>query len=131
MHSLSLAIVGIPFANKKGPTRRFALELCAPGDPLELRPEPKNAADEHAVAVYSAAGIQLGYLPSERAVLIGKFIREGREVRAMYQGRSETTAWCRVAFDGADPVLPEQKPKPERAVDAEPEFWPDEVWPDE
>jgi hypothetical protein len=131
LHALSLAIVGIPYANKSGPTRRFGLELCAPGDPLQLRPEPKNPADEHAVAVYSAAGIQLGYISSERAVLIGKFIREGKEVRAIYQGRSAAAAWCRVAFDGADPVLPEQKPKAEPEADGEPEFWPDEIWPDE
>jgi hypothetical protein len=41
----SLAIVGIDYPNKRGPGRRFELEICKPGEPIELRPEPDNPFD--------------------------------------------------------------------------------------
>jgi hypothetical protein len=64
MKALSLAIVGIDYPNKRGPARRFELEICQPGEPIELRSEPNNPHDEHAIAVFSCRGIQLGYLAS-------------------------------------------------------------------
>lgn len=140
MQALSLAIVGIPYANKKGaPPRSFELAVCAPGEPVELRPEPKNPADQRAIAVYSCRGIQLGYLKAERAWLIGRIMAEGREVRAIFQGLDTHCGWCRVAFDGAEPVLPEgaaDRPplrpprKPPEGSDPDAEWWPDEEWPD-
>jgi hypothetical protein len=42
MRPQSLAIVGIDYPNKRGPGRRFKLEICLPGEPIELRPEPNN-----------------------------------------------------------------------------------------
>jgi hypothetical protein len=47
MTELSLAVVGIDFPNpdKSRSNRRFEIALCRPGDPVELRPEPKNPAD--------------------------------------------------------------------------------------
>ena len=125
MHQLSIAIVGITYPNKgKGPTRLFELKLCKPGEPLELRPEPKNKHDEHAIAVFSCRGVQLGYLPSERAVLIGLQRRLGREATAVFQEFGEQGAWCRVAFDGNVPALPRERIK-EPAADAS-GFWPDD-----
>jgi hypothetical protein len=66
--ALSLAIVGIDYPNKRGPGRRVELEICQPGEPIELRPEPNNQFDEHAVAVFSCRGIQLDYLAANSAV---------------------------------------------------------------
>lgn len=106
MRQLSIAIVGITYPNKaKGPTRLFELRLCQPGEPVELRPESTNDFDERAIAVFSCRGVQLGYLPSERAVLIGQHLRRGVDVRAIFQKLDPTVGWCRVAFD-EDPVLP-------------------------
>ena len=126
MRAMSLAIVGADFPNKRGPTRRFELRLCIPGEPVELRPEPKNPADEHAIAVYSVRGVQLGYIPSQRAVFVGKLMREGHNIAAIFQAEAPFGGWCRIAFDGETPVLPVQR-------DQEPEqdWWPDEMWPEE
>jgi hypothetical protein len=125
--ALSLAVVGADYPNKRGPVRRFELAICQPGEPVELRPEPTNKADPSAVAVYSCRGIQVGYLTAERCGRIGALIRQGRDVRAVFQHHAPYGAVIRAAFDGDDPTLPI------RAIEAEadPEFWPDEEWPDE
>lgn len=119
---ITLPIVGVDFPNKSGPTRRFAVELLEPGDEVELRAEPKNPVDPQAVAVYSCEGVQLGYLPAERAPYVGMHLRR-TEVAAIFQGRGERGVFVRIAFDGDVPVLP-----PVREVDEEPEWYPDEVW---
>jgi hypothetical protein len=124
---LSLAIVGIDYPNKRGPGRRFELEICAPGEAVELRPEPKNQFDEHAIAVFSCRGIQLGYLPSERAVLIGTLWRQGHTTTAIFQSLQPTVGWIRVAFDGEEPVLPQQRSQQQHDDSG---FYPDPVWND-
>lgn len=133
MRQQSLAIVGIPYANAKGPTRRFEAELCVPGEPVELRPEPKNPHDEHAIAVFSCRGVQLGYLKSERAVFIGTLWRQGHETRAIFQALDQSVGWIRVAFDGEEPQLPPADPVAKRAptaesLDDDPGFWPDPIY---
>lgn len=115
MRQLSIAIVGASYPNKgKGPTRRFGISLCEPGTPLALVPEPKNRHDEHAIAVYGPQDIQLGYLPSERAVYIGKMMREGHEVAAVFHYPTDFGGWMRVAFDGDVPALPPVSREPEQ-----------------
>lgn len=122
----SLPVVGVDFPNKgKGPTRRFGISLCKPGDLVELRPEPKNPYDEHAVAVFNEHGMQLGYLPSERAVRISALLRGGTEVVAVFQAETGSGALIRLSFDGTPPDLP-----PELGADEEPDWWPDEEYPD-
>ena len=128
MRQQSIAIVGIDYPNKRGPARRFDLELCTPGEFIELRPEPKNQFDEHAIAVFSCRGIQLGYLPSERAVLIGKLMRQGHKVRAIFQALMPTVGWVRVAFDGEEPVLPSAEVAREPPDDSG--FFPDPTYED-
>lgn len=127
MKHLSLAIVGIDYPNPSGPDRRFELAICAPGETIEFRLEPKNKADPRAVAVYSCRGVQLGYLTAERAPWFGAIIRSGREIRAIYQGLHGKAAWTRVALDGLDPILPRSRPEPE----PEPDFYPDWIPPDD
>lgn len=125
---ISLAVVGADYPNKRGPTRRFEIAICQPGEPVELVPEPKNPADPLAVAVYSSRGVQLGYLTAERCGRIGALIREGREVTAIFQDKAPYGAVIRVAFDGEAPILPEtREPEPPEEQD----FWPDPEWPDE
>ena len=125
--AMSIAVVGIDYPNKRGPARRFELQICRPGESVELRAEPQNKYDEHAIAVFSSRGIQLGYLPSERAVLIGTLWRRGTEIRAIFQQLDRAVAWVRLAFDGDDPVLP-------AAGDAvsgdHPDFDPDPIYDD-
>jgi hypothetical protein len=126
---MSLAVVGVGHANrdKAKSNRRFEIALCVPGEPVDLRPEPKNPADERAIAVFGARGTQLGYLTAERCGRIGAMIREGRELQAVFQCEASFGAWIRVAFDGEVPVLPEPVPPDAQ----EPDFYPDEIWPDD
>ncbi|MBB5709305.1 HIRAN domain-containing protein [Sphingomonas xinjiangensis] len=130
--ALSLSVVGADYPNKRGPGRRFELQICQPCEPVQLVPEPKNPADEHAIAVFSCRGIQIGYLASERAVLISGIMARGEEVRAIYQQPEPYGAVIRVAFDGEEPVLPVLKPKqpPVETVDPEHDWYPDEEWPE-
>lgn len=127
--ALSLAVVGANFPNAKGPSRRFGISLCEPGTLIELRLEPKNSHDEHAVAVYGPDEIQLGYLTAERAPWIGGMMRAGREVQVAFQVATEFGAYVRAAFDGAEPVLPAREDRESRqdAADHDPDFWPDEA----
>lgn len=118
---LTLAVVGIDFANADGSSRRFELELCRPGETVELRPEPKNQHDPRAVAVLSARGWQLGYLTAERAGWIGGKLRAGEDVAAIFQGVEGKAAYVRVRFGGGAPTLP-----PVRAIaEQDPDFDPD------
>ncbi|AKM11630.1 HIRAN domain-containing protein [Croceicoccus naphthovorans] len=121
---MSLAVVGIDYPNRRGPGRRFELSLCSPGEPVELRREPENPADPRAVAVFSARGIQIGYLTAERCGRIGALIASGVEVRAIFQGIGPTAAWVRAAFHGESPDLP--LPPPTDPASQSREFWPDE-----
>jgi hypothetical protein len=125
--ALSLAVVGVDFPNRKGPGRRFEIELCQPGEPVELVPEPRNPADPRAVAVFSCRNVQIGYLTAERCGWIGSIIGGGREVRAIFQRKARYGAVIRAAFDGEVPILPEPKEEPAREID----WWPDEEYPDE
>lgn len=111
---LSLAVVGIDYANadKAKSNRRFELLQCEPGDPVELRREPKNAHDPNAVAVFSERGIQVGYLTAERAPWIGGKIAAGEEAVAIFQALGGGTATIRVRFGGGEPTLPAASPPP-------------------
>lgn len=130
----SLAIVGLDFENTSGPSRRFELHMCQRGEPVELRPEPKNPADPQAVAVYSARGIQLGYLSAERAPWIGGMLKNGREIEAVFQEITASGAALRIAFDGAIPELPVLRAREDAdtasGADEDSGFWPDEIWDD-
>src|SRR4051812_46754831 len=123
----SLAVVGADFPNKgRGPTRHFEIAMCRPGEPVTLVPEPRNKHDSRAVAVFSARGIQLGYLSAERCGLIQKMILEGREVKAVFQESTPFGAAIRLAFDGDEPALPaKQAPTGNEANDGDSDFWPD------
>jgi hypothetical protein len=136
LRALSLEVVGVRHPNRDGSNRKFEILLCKPGDPVELRPEPKNKHDERAIAVFSERGVQLGYLTAERCGRIGQIMRDGHEVTAVFQGVSPRGAWIRAAFDGE---VPEIQHEPMAAplsttteeVDPTPEFYPDEEWPDD
>lgn len=128
----SYAVVGADHPNpvkaKSKKNRRFEILLCAPGDPVELRPEPKNPADENAIAVVSQRDVQIGYLRAEVAPRIRQLILAGRELRAVFQGKAAFGAWIRVAFDGDAPVLPSAI---EPGADPDPDWYPDEIYPDD
>lgn len=89
-------------------------------------PEPKNPADENAIAVYSERGVQFGYLTAERAPLIRKYMRDGHDIAAAFQAPTSFGAYIRVAFDGAVPVLPNREEATDGGDDSG--FWPDPIY---
>lgn len=121
---LSLFVVGLQYPNpdKAKSNRRFEVALCAPGEPVELRLEPTNPADENAVAVFSARGIQLGYLKAERAPWIGGKIKAGEIFEAVFQEPGVAFAVIRVRFGGGTPTLP--APREPRGL-VQDDFYPD------
>jgi hypothetical protein len=129
----SLAVVGANFPNPgKQVNRRFEISMCSPAELLDLVPEPKNPADEHAIAVYSARNIQIGYLRSVDAVFISSLLRRGETVRAVFQEAATWGALARVSFDGEVPVIPVkrqgERQDPDDVIDEDPGFYPDEEW---
>lgn len=68
-------LVGVTFANDDGSSRQSLIARCRAGEPLTLRHEPDNPADDHAVAVYNAAGEQLGH---RRRKLAREVVEEAR-----------------------------------------------------
>jgi len=129
---MTLSVVGAIHLNKDGSNRLFEIALCAPGEPVALRPEPRNRHDPSAVAVISMRGIPIGYLSAERCGWIGSRIRLGEQVRCVFQEAVTGGALIRISFSGQDPVVPPARPKRngEHAV-AEDGFYPDEIWPDD
>lgn len=132
---MSLAVVGVAYPNPDGSNRRFEIELLAPGEPIELVPEPSNKKDPRAVAVFAKGGGQLGYLTAERCGRIGALIREGVDVRAVFQIQTAWGCWIRVTFDGSEPVvdLNARAIKQRTTVtgaDHDPGFYPDPEWED-
>lgn len=111
MDELTLAVVGIDFANddKSKSNRRFELMACNPGDRIDLLPEPKNEHDKNAVAVFSAGGIQVGYLTAERAPYIGGRMKREPYI-AVFQGLVESAGYIRIRFGGGAPTLPTAAP---------------------
>ncbi len=103
---LSLAVVGIGFANPDGSNRQTEALFCQPGETVELRLEPKNPHDANAVAVFSARGVQLGYLNADRAAYIGGKLRQGEAYEAIFQAAEPTVTWIRAKFGGGSPTLP-------------------------
>lgn len=110
MNELTLPIVGIAFDNDDSSksNRRFELKLLDPGARLDLVPEPKNAFDRNAIAVFSPNAIQVGYLPADRAAWVGmRMEREGYV--ALFQGLSDHYGFVRIRFGGEAPTLPVPK----------------------
>jgi hypothetical protein len=126
---LSLAVVGAAHPNADGSDRRFEILLSTPGEPVELRSEPTNKADQNAIAVFSSRGVQIGYLTAERAPWIGSKLASGVDVRAVFQSKTDYGALIRANLEGADPILPH--PKPSRPEADESGFWPDYILPDD
>lgn len=123
--ALSLSVVGANFPNRRGPGRRFEIEVCKPGEPILLVPEPKNPADPRAIAVFSCRNVQIGYVTAERCALIHKAVREGADVLAIFQEKTSFGARVRVAFDGLEPALPPSVVAP---LSHQPDFYPDPEW---
>ncbi len=122
---LSVAVVGANHPNKDGGNRRSEIAFCNPGEPLELRPEPKNEFDEHAIAVFSARHFQIGYIASQRAVYLGKLLRDGHELNPVFQ---DLAPWGCIVRIGVD--IPAVLPAPGEDADERDDTGADEIYQD-
>jgi hypothetical protein len=112
MNDFRLAVVGGYYDNPDGSSRQAELAICQPGEPARMVREHDNEHDPRAVAVFSARGVQVGYLPRDRAAwLCGKFDR-GYDIRAIVdriKGEADPHAplnmVLRVNMEGDDPDL--------------------------
>jgi hypothetical protein len=130
---MTLSVVGAMHPNSDGGNRLFEIAMCAPGEAVSLVPEPRNKHDPSAVAVFSARGIQLGYVSAERCGWIGARIRMGEEILAVFQEAVKGGALIRISFSGVTPLIPPKKvrePEPS-AADHDDSFYPDEDPPDD
>jgi len=130
---MTLFVVGGIHSNSDGGNRLFEIAMCVAGEPVQLVLEPTNRHDPSAVAVFSARGIQIGYLSAERCGWVGSKIRLGEEVRALFQASERGGALIRISFSGADPILPASVSArlDTRSPDWDDGFYPDEIWPDD
>lgn len=134
MDELTLSVVGIDFPNadKSKSNRRMELLLCVPGEPVELRREPKNPHDANAVAVFSLRGVQMGYLSAERAPFIGRRMQQQEGHAVVFQALASSMGYVRIRFGGGPPTLPdviESEPSATSRARA-PTFDPDAFYPD-
>ncbi len=115
MDELTTSIVGIDFPNadKSRSNRRMEILMCAPGDPVTLRREPKNPHDPNAIGVWSLRDIQMGYISAERAPLLGRRM-QAEPVVAVFQAMMASGAYVRIRFGGGEPTLPPM-PDPDSA----------------
>ncbi|TZG25209.1 HIRAN domain-containing protein [Sphingomonas montanisoli] len=128
---MTLAVVGVDHPNRRprkqgSIPRRFEIAACRPGEPVDLELEPDNPADPNAIIVLSERGIQIGYVRAERAQLISGYIKSGIEIRAVFQSAEDWGATIRITTDGSVPVLPPMA----ATAEPEPDWWPDDEWPD-
>ena len=136
---MSLAVVGAAHKNADGSSRLEEIFRCEPGEAVLLIPEPENEHDRHAIAVFSCRNVQLGYVSAERAPRIGTLMGS-MEIRSIFQRPTSFGAWIRLAFDGEAPMLTpsmieeHEEPgerSPRTTAQDEPDFYPDEKWPDD
>nr|WP_047168252.1 HIRAN domain-containing protein [Sphingomonas sp. Y57] len=133
---LSLAVRGADFANNKPKAqgsvpRRFEIATCRPGEPVELVLEPDNPHDPQAILILSARGVPIGYVSAERAPFIGRHIRQGEEVIAIFQQATRTAAVIRVSLDGSEPILPDIRKVKGPPASEDDHYHVDPIWPDD
>ena len=134
MDELTLSIVGIDFPNadRSKSNRRMEVMLCTPGEPVELRREPKNPHDANAVAVFSLRGVQMGYVSAERAPYIGRRMQQ-EDYAVVFQAMAGNMGYVRIRFGGDSPTLPEpiEPVPPSRQASFDPDaFYPDPEGPE-
>lgn len=137
---LSIAIVGVRFANADGTSREDEVRRCTIGERVDLVPEPTNEHDPRAVAAFSARGVQLGYISAERCGYIGGKIASGEPCEAIFQqvepphaGEPIGVIWVRARIGGGAPTLPagaRYADPPARTSSRPPRREPGEFYPD-
>lgn len=98
----------------------------------------KAASGAPSFAFAGTRAYQIGYLSADRCGWVGGKIRQGQDVRAIFQQATRDGAVIRVHLDGQDPTLPPPPPEPvapepgAALYEGDPDsvFWPDYIPPD-
>lgn len=80
IHHFFTKIAGISFANDDGRSRQGVAARRERFDVLHLVREPRNRHDPEAIAVYTEAGVQLGYIPEHVAEELADDMDRGQRV---------------------------------------------------
>jgi hypothetical protein len=72
---------GLTFANPDGSSRQMIAATLAPFEELQLVPEPANPFDSNAIALFTAAGEQVGYLEKRLAGELSRHMAKGTQAR--------------------------------------------------
>jgi len=111
MDEFSVAVVGIQYPNADKSDRRFEALLCVPGEEMHLVREPKNKFDEQAIGVWSARGVQIGYITADRCAFLSTKMAIDPHA-AIFQHLQGNAAYLRIRFGGERPTLPARQPQP-------------------
>lgn len=111
MPNWTVEVVGESHANADGSSRQAELARCSVGEEVKLVPEPTNRFDPEALAVFSARGVQIGYL-AKGAKAIRRRILAGNPVTAMIASIGSGSAGlygCEVKVSDSGPPVPAAK----------------------
>lgn len=112
--TLKTRVAGISFENKDGSSRQANARRVRKGDPLQLRREPENPYDAHAIAVEfvetGGTALQLGYVPRALASVLAPMVDAGATLEASViraGGGGLQLIGIRMKIDGDVSALPE------------------------
>ena len=91
-------VSGITYRNADGASRQDVARTLKTFDELTLQPEPDNPFDKHAVAVYTPAGLQVGYLEGRMAAEVCRVLKRGGQSKCFVRSLRERGDICGVSF---------------------------------
>lgn len=91
-------VAGMTFRNPDGSSRQIIASTLAPYDELELRPEPNNAFDSNAIALFTPEGEQVGYIEARLAGELTRRSLKGKQARCFVRAVRERGDTMGVSF---------------------------------
>lgn len=111
-HPMFFPVIGAAYPTARARSRLAEIALCQPGERMEFRRERAGRDGKRSVGVYSARGIQIGYVYEGRADWLAGQIAVAR---AIFQCADTFGAVIHATFDGSTPALPEAPQRMTRA----------------
>ncbi len=74
-------------------------ERLVPGSILELRREPENEYDEHAIFILNDEGEMIGYVPHKDNTVFARLMDAGKMLFAKVKEKSDKGGWLKIAIE--------------------------------
>ena len=74
-------------------------ERLVPGDVLELRREPGNAFDEHAIMILNAEGEKIGYVPHKDNLIFARLMDAGKMLFGKVKEMANHGGWLKISIE--------------------------------